>query len=255
MFHPKTLLRDPRVITNARLTSFAIPFASLRFSDDYETNKTLITRKNFIKEALRFYGLYLKPLPLPNVTTLLTYMITSGNYVPSTDWTYGQQVDVQSAEVLLKVGFNHECASPANVAAIFFRTSPGLDDYNNMDFAYAQDLAKTTRASIEGSINNDENTENADMNQLPDSFYPQGLEGWPDPPQLETGDTALVMASDGDNDGGSEEDGYIQLSPASRSRSKRRRVKTLSNQTRFIVDRRVTERADLLAPVESNYIV
>ena len=87
------------------LTSFAIPFASLRFSDDYETNKTLITRKNFIKEALRFYGLYLKPLPLPNVTTLLTYMITSGNYVPATDWTYGQQVDVQSAEVLLKLGF------------------------------------------------------------------------------------------------------------------------------------------------------
>ena len=154
------------------LTSFAILFASLRFSDDYETNKTLITRKNFIKEALRFYGLYLKPLPLPNVTTLLTYMITSGNYVPSSDWTYGQQVDVQSAEVLLKLGFNHECASPANIAAIFFRTSPGLDDYNNMDFAYAQDLAKTTRANIEGSINNDENTETADMNQLPDSFYP-----------------------------------------------------------------------------------
>ena len=94
------------------------------------------------------------------------------------------------------------------------------------------------------------------MNQLPDSFYPQGLEGWPDPPQLESGDTALVMASGADNDGGSEEDGYIQLlSPASRSRSKRRRVKTLSNQTRFIVDRHVTAQADLLAPVESTYIV
>ena len=64
------------------------------------------------------------------------------------------------------------------------------------------------------------------------------------------------MASGADNDGGSEEDGYIQLlSPASRSRSKRRRVKTLSNQTRFIVDRRVTAQADLLAPVESTYIV
>ena len=94
------------------------------------------------------------------------------------------------------------------------------------------------------------------MNQLPDSFYPQGLEGWPDSPQLETGDTALVMAPGADNDGGSEEDGYIQLlSPASRSRSKRRRVKTLSNQTRSIVDRRVTAQADLLAPVESTYIV
>jgi len=238
------------------LTSFHIPSVSFRFSDNYETNKTLITRKNFIKEALRFYGLYLKPLPLPNVTTLLTYMITSGNYVPSSDWTYGQQVDLAAAECLLKVGFNHECASPENIAAIFFRTSPGLDDYHNMDFTYAQDLAKTTRANIEGSINNDENTADDGINQLPDSFYPE-LEGWPDPPQLETGDTALDMASGGDSDGGSEDengDGYIQLlSPP--SGSKRKRVKQLSNQTRFIVDRRATAQADLYAPVESTHIL
>ena len=49
-------------------------------------------------------------------------------------------------------------------------------------------------------------------------------------------------------------DGYIQLlSPP--SGSKRKRVKQLSNQTRYIVDRRATAQADLYAPVDSPYIV
>ena len=95
-------------------------------------------------------------------------MITSGNYIPSSDWTYGQQVDLAAAECLLKIALNYECASPANIAAICFRTSPGLDDYSNMDFNYAQDLAKTTRANIERSINNDENIADDNINQLPE---------------------------------------------------------------------------------------
>ena len=189
-------------------------------------------------------------------------MIASGNYIPSSDWTYGSQVDLAAAECLLKIAFNCECASPANIASIFFRTSPGLDDYNNMDFNYAQDLAKTTRANIEGSINNDENIADDNINQLPDSFYPQDLEGWPEPPELESGDIAPIMESGGvefiynnHTDGASSDDdngdGYIQLLSAPSGRKRKRVYKTLSNQTRFIIERRVAQQADLHAPIDS----
>ena len=102
--------------------------------DDHEHEKELITRKNFVKVAYKFYCLYVAPLPLPSLTQCIKLMCQSGKYMPAGDWLSNYRMNGPAAEALLQIAHRPECTSAANVSAIFFDQPATVDAYATMTF-------------------------------------------------------------------------------------------------------------------------
>ena len=93
------------------------------------TTATRLEFKNLHVECKAFYRARIYPAPVPNLNTMLSFMISTGEYMPVTKFTVNGQgncLDWQNAQLLWEALMAPEMVTRADTARLFFRCSdPG----------------------------------------------------------------------------------------------------------------------------------
>ena len=83
-------------------------------------NRKSLNQSNVVNEAYIFYKENIYPIPPPNINTVLTYMVNSGLYMPSSVWATKKDFDLTKAQVLWQMMLAPKRTQPGDSALLFF---------------------------------------------------------------------------------------------------------------------------------------
>ena len=118
--------------------------------------------------------LTIRPLPLPSIATILTYMMQSSKYIPATSFLTNYPINLSTAQSLFQIAHDHDTTTRSMITAIFFDSPAPSDAYDTVTYQNALAIAETTRRNLETDPN-----EQNDTNESPNPLPPMALHDTP----------------------------------------------------------------------------
>ena len=118
--------------------------------------------------------LTIRPLPLPSIATILTYMMQSSKYIPATSFLTNYPINLSTAQSLFQIAHDHDTTTRSMITAIFFDSPAPSDAYDTVTYQNALAIAETTRRNLETDPN-----EQNDTSESPNPLPPMALHDAP----------------------------------------------------------------------------